>query len=421
MRTTLGATWTLLLGMALLMLGGGLQGTLVALRATLEGYSTLVTGLILAAYYVGYVAGSAAAPRLVRDVGHIRVFAAFCALAAVVVLSMTFLIAAPLWIALRFVSGFCFAGLYVVAESWLNDQSSATQRGALLAVYMLICFGGQGLGQLLLNLADPASVELFMLVAILIALALVPMALASRTAPAPRAAVAVRVTELYRMSPLGVVGVTMSGAISGCLFSLGAVYVARLGFDAAEVASFMAAAILAACLTQLPVGRLSDRVDRRFVLVAACVLSAAAALSAAQDIARGGAWLLPLIGIYGGFSLTLYALNLAHINDQLSDAQMLSASGTIVLLNGAGAAVGPVLVAAIMQKAGNGSFLYLLAAMHISLAAFSLYRIVRRAPVPAPQKSPFVSTPPGTSSSGELFASASHPHQSPTATADEDS
>jgi MFS family permease len=407
MRTALTATWTLLIGMALLMLGAGLQGTLVGLRASLEGFPTLLAGVVLAAYYFGYMGGSLMTPALVSSVGHIRVFAALTSLASVLILLQGVFVAPLPWTLLRIASGFCFAGIYVVAESWLNDRVDNEHRGLLLSLYMLVCYAGLGLGQLLLNLADPRSTVLFILVSVLISVAMVPMALTASSAPEFSVPVRVRLRDLFRRSPLGVVGVALSGAVSGCLFSLGALYTGGKGFSTLEVSLFMAAAILAACITQLPVGRISDRMDRRQVVATACLLAALGAIGAwwLADISRAGFFLM--VAVYGGMSLTLYSLSLAHVNDQVPAQERVGASSTLILLNGAGAFVAPIVVAAIMEVAGGDTFLPLLAAMHLLLAGYALYRMTRRAPMPEEQKTPFVGTPPGTSSSGELLGHGS--------------
>ncbi len=409
MRTALAATWTLLLGMALLMLGAGLQGTLVGLRASLEGFPILLAGVMLAAYYLGYMAGSLMTPALVRSVGHIRVFAAFTSLASVLILLQGVFVAPLPWMLVRIVFGFCFAGIYIVAESWLNDRVDNEHRGLLLSLYMLVCYAGLGLGQLLLNLADPRSTVLFILVSILISVAMIPMALTTSSAPEFSVSVParVRLRDLFRSSPLGVVGVAMSGAVSGCLFSLGAIYADGNGFTTFEVSLFMAVAILAGCLTQLPVGRLSDRMDRRKVVITVCLLAALAASGAwgLEEISRAG--FFAMVAAYGGMSLTLYSLSSAHVNDHVPADSRLGASSTLILVNGAGAFIAPILVAAIMQAIGNDAFLPLLAVMHLMLAAYATFRMGRRAPVPEQQKTPFVGTPPGTSSSGELLGHAS--------------
>ena len=407
MRTALAATWTLLLGMALLMLGAGLQGTLVGLRASLEGFPTLLAGIMLAAYYLGYMAGSVMTPGLVNSVGHVRVFAALTSLASVLILLQGIFVAPLPWTLVRILSGFCFAGIYVVAESWLNGRVDNEHRGLLLSLYMLVCYAGLGLGQLLLNVADPRSTVLFILVSILISIAMVPMALTSSSAPAISVPVRVNSRDLFRRSPLGVVGVTVAGAVSGCLFTLGALYADGEGFTTLEVSLFMAVAILAGCVTQLPIGRISDRMDRRKVVIAVCLLAALGAIGAWWLAEVSRLVFFAMVAAYGGMSLTLYSLSSAHVNDHVPADEKLGASSTLILVNGAGAFIAPIVVAAIMQLIGNDVFLPLLAVMHVLLAVYALFRMVRRAPVPGEHKTPFVGTPPGTSSSGELLGHSS--------------
>ena len=389
------------------MLGAGLQGTLVGLRASLEGFPTLLAGIMLAAYYLGYMAGSVMTPGLVNSVGHVRVFAALTSLASVLILLQGIFVAPWPWTLVRILSGFCFAGIYVVAESWLNGRVDNEHRGLLLSLYMLVCYAGLGLGQLLLNVADPRSTVLFILVSILISIAMVPMALTSSSAPAISVPVRVNSRDLFRRSPLGVVGVAVAGAVSGCLFTLGALYADGEGFTTLEVSLFMAVAILAGCVTQLPIGRISDRMDRRKVVIAVCLLAALGAIGAWWLAEVSRLVFFAMVAAYGGMSLTLYSLSSAHVNDHVPADEKLGASSTLILVNGAGAFIAPIVVAAIMQLIGNDVFLPLLAVMHVLLAVYALFRMGRRAPVPGEHKTPFVGTPPGTSSSGELLGHAS--------------
>lgn len=402
MRAALAATSALLSGMSLLMLGAGLQATLIGVRATLEGFPTAVTGAVMACYYLGYIGGSLAAPNLVRRVGHIRVFAALTAVASATILTQSVLVGPVVWGGLRAVSGFCFAGIYVVAESWLNDRADNRTRGALLAVYMVVIYFGLGLGQFLLNAADPRGHELFTLIAVLISLAVVPMALSAQRAPEFALPQRVTFRELLQVSPLGTVGVLVSGAVSGTLFSLGAVYAVASGFDEPGVAAFMACGILPSVLVQLPVGRWSDRVDRRAVLVAMSVLAALAAVTALY-LSSGNLVLFAIaVAACGGLSLTTYAVCVSHINDHLRSAQMVAASGTVILVNGAGAVVGPLLVSGAMQLTGAGAYFGGLAALHLLLAGYALWRRQRVAPIPAEEKAPFVGAPPQAAPTGRL-------------------
>lgn len=387
-------TWPLLAGMLMLMLGSGLQGTLLGLRATLEGFSTLVTGLVMSCYYVGYVLGAIGTPGLVQRVGHIRVFAAFSATASVTILLQGVLVDPLTWGSLRLVSGFCLAGIFVVAESWLNSHASNQNRGGLLSIYMLVLYVGLGSGQFLLNVADPEGTRLFILISVLISLAVVPLSLSQTQSPAYAASLAVRYAVLIRGSPLGVAGVMVSGVISGALFSMGPVYAHLIGLSAADTATFMGVSILTAVFTQLPIGRWSDRVDRRTVLVAICTTGCIVALLACAFGAHTRLLLYVLAACFGGIALTLYSLAVAHINDQLEPAQMIGASGGVVLLNGMGAAAGPTVVAWAMDTFGASAYFFVLAMLAGLLALYGLYRKRHHDPVPVAQKVAFVSTQP---------------------------
>jgi len=410
-REALSANSALLFGMALLTLGAGLQATLLGVRATLEGLSTFVTGAVMAAYYAGFVIGSVAAPALVKRVGHIRVFAALTATAAATILVQGMFVGAWQWGLLRAVSGVCFAGIYVVAESWLNDRADQRSRGVLLAAYMVVIYGGLGAGQLLLNLADPLGHELFILIGVLISIAVVPMALTAQRAPEFALPRRVSFRELLSISPLGAAGALFSGAAAGTLFSLGPVYAASSGLDTSAVALFMASSILPAVVLQLPLGRLSDRVDRRNVLIG-IALSAAVAAAAAGQLAAGSPVFFLAIAAYGGLSLTMYAVCLAHVNDHLQPAQMVAASATVLLANGIGSVLGPVAVSAAMQLAGPGAFFVSITVLHATFALYAAWRKRKTDAIRNPEKVRFVSAPPQVAPTGRLAAPEAKPADS---------
>jgi MFS family permease len=398
----------LLAGMALLTFGAGLQATLLGVRATLEGLSTFATGAVLASYYVGFVIGSRAAPALVRRVGHVRVFAALTAMAAATILVQSLYFGPLPWAGLRAVSGVCFAGIYVVAESWLNDRAEERTRGVLLASYMVVVYVGLGAGQFLLNVSDPSGSVLFSMIAILISLAVVPIALTAQRAPDFALPRRVSFRELLAISPLGTAGALFSGATAGTLFTLGPVYAARSGFDTAAVATFMACSILPAIVLQLPLGRLSDRVDRRTVLMA---ISIGAAIAAAVALQLGSASpsLFVAVAAYGGLSLTAYAVVLAHVNDHLHPTQMVAASATVLLANGIGSIVGPVVVSAAMQLFGPAAFFVSVIVLHTSFALYAAWRKHTTDAVPRPEKARFVSASPQVAPTGRLAAPEAKP------------
>jgi MFS family permease len=386
--------WPLFLGMGVLMLGAGLQSTLLGLRATLDGFPTSVTGVIMSCYYVGYVAGTFIAPPLLRQVGHIRVFAALAAIASVAILVQGLFVNPVTWGAMRLVSGVSFAAIYVVAESWLNDRASRSNRGRLLAVYMVVLYVGLGAAQFLLILSDPRTPTPFMLVSVLISLAMVPIVISAQQLPERAGPRKVHLFELYRDSPTGVVGVVVSGLISSIIFSMGPVYARLSGLDTTRVATFMAVSILAAVATQYPVGRLSDRMDRRTVIAGVCTLTmlVAGSIVAFRNIPH--ALFLALAALFSGFALTLYSLSVSHVNDKLEPAQMVAASSSLLLLNGAAAAVGPTLAGTLMAVFGPTAYFSTLAILSAALAIHDLWRKSRRKPVAPSQKGPFIRVQP---------------------------
>ncbi len=388
------STWPLLLGMAVLMLGAGLQGTLLGLRATLEGFPALLTGAIMSCYYVGYVLGTVIALPLVRQIGHIRVFAALAAVASMSILVQGSFVNPLVWGAMRLVSGICFAGIYVVAESWLNDRASRANRGRLFAVYMLILYLGLGAAQFLLIVSNPLTPGPFMLVSVLISLAMVPIMVSAQQLPERSVPRKVSLPALYRNSPLGMVGVTVSGLISATIFSMGPVYARLNGLTTTQVAIFMAVSILAAAVTQYPVGRLSDRMDRRTVIAAVCTLATLVAGSIVAFPAMPHAPFLTLAALFSGLVLTLYSLCVSHVNDKLEPTQMVAASSALLLLNGTAAAIGPVLAGGLMATFGPRAYFATLAALTGVLAIYDLWRKSRREPVPPAQKGPFVGAQP---------------------------
>ncbi len=380
--------------MGVLMLGAGLQSTLLGLRATLEGFPAPVIGIVMSCYYIGYVLGTVIAPYLLRQVGHIRVFAALAAVASVAILIQGGFVNPVAWSAMRLISGMCFAGIYVVAESWINDRASRANRGRLFAVYMLVLYGGLGAAQLLLIVSNPLTPIPFMLVSVLISLAMVPIVLSAQALPERALPRKVRLPELYRNSPLGVVGVTVSGVISAIIFSMGPVYARLRGLETGGVAAFMAVSILAAVVTQYPVGRLSDRMDRRTVIAMVCTLATLVAGSIVVFPQMPHSVFLALAALFSGLVLTLYSLSVSHVNDKLEPAQMVAASSALLLINGVAAALGPILLGSLIAAFGPPAYFATLAALTGTLAIYDLWRKSRRTPVPPSQKGPFIGAQP---------------------------
>ena len=394
MYSALMAAWALLLGMAFIMLGNGLQGTLLGLRATLEGFSTTVTGFVMTGYFIGFLLGSTIAPKIVQRVGHIRVFAALASLASASALVHAVIIDPWVWGTMRIVTGFSYAGLYVVAESWLNDRATNETRGQILSIYMVVTYGGMTAGQFLLNVGDPSGFDLFVLISVMVSLALVPISLTATSAPTFDAPTPVSLRRLYSISPLGVVGGLATGLANGVIFGMGAVYGKAAGMSNAEISMFMGLVLLGGMLMQWPVGRISDFLDRRKVIVG--VTSLATLLAAvAGTVSDLPLWaLLTLTFLFGGMTLPMYSLCGAHLNDFLNPRQMVAASSSFVLVNGLGSILGPTSGSIAIQAVGPKGFFLWLALVHCFIALFALWRMTRRASVPVEDQGQFVSMPP---------------------------
>lgn len=389
MRKTLLNTWALFLGMGLIMLGNGLQGTLLGIRATLEGFDTSVTGLVMSGYFIGLIAGCYAVPRLIAKVGHVRVFGALASLASISILIHGVWVDPFLWWAMRLVTGFSYAGLYIVTESWLNDAADNDSRGQMLSIYMIISLGGLAGGQFLLNLASPEHIELFILSSLLISLAVVPILVSANRGPTLTSSESVSILQLYRVSPLGVFGMFASGVCMGAFFGMGSVYTTNLGFSVKEVALFMSSLIIGGFLCQYPLGWLSDRYGRRKVILTACTLGGLLAFYAAANPSQGIPFFLIAI-LIGGMVMPLYALCGAHVNDYLSPIQMVAASGTLVLVNAIGATMGSPIAAVAMDIFGPSAFYSTMAATMMLVVAFTLWRSTRRAEHTVEERGDFV-------------------------------
>lgn len=382
MNTRMGAAGALLLSMGLLMMGNGLQGTLIALRASLEGFSTQVTGLLMSIYFVGFLAGSTLTPKVVARVGHVRVFAALASLASSTVVLHPLFIDAWFWCGLRLVSGFCIAGLFVVAESWLNEVASNATRGRLLSLYVVVTMAAMASGQMLLNLADPGRFDLFILITVLVSLALLPVLLSVSPAPVFTAPEHLSLRALYWRSPLGLVGCVGTGLSTGAVMGMGVIYAEQIGLVLGDIALYMGLVYVGSVALQWPIGRLSDAFDRRRVILLVTSLSAAMALLALAVADAVAPVQLAVAFLFGGLSFPLYSLCVAHTNDALTPRQMVAASSHLVLAFGIGAAAGPSLAAACMERFGADGYYAYLAVVHLTIGVFALYRMSQRGPVP---------------------------------------
>ena len=384
------SVWALLAGIALLMAGNGLQGSLLGVRAVAEGFSVAVVGVVMSAYFAGFVAGSIATPRLIRRVGHIRVFGALASIASTAVLLHAVAVHPAAWGVLRALTGFCYIGLFIVAESWLNDRATNANRGQLLSVYMIAMTGAMAVGPLLLNLAPATGYGLFILASVLVSLALVPVALTGYSAPPFEQQHRLGLGELARASPLGIAGCLVNGATSGSLIWLAPLYGEEIGMSIEQISILTAAAVMGGTVLVWPVGRLSDRFDRRLVLTATAFLGSAIAALAAFFAAASPLAQIAVVAVVGGLAMPLYSLAVAHTNDHLQPRQMVAASSGLLLANGLGGMVGPAAAGGLMQAVGAGGFFWFPAAAMLGLGLFALYRMTRRAPVPSARQRDFV-------------------------------
>lgn len=369
------ATWALFFGFALLMLGNALQGILVGVRSESEGFGVLVSGLIMAAYFAGFLIGSRYALHLLTTVGHIRVFAALASVASAVVLVQALVVVPGVWVGLRFVFGFCMAGIYVVVESWLNDIVGNESRGRILAIYMVVSMGAFGGGQFLLTVADPSGVALFILASVLVSLSLVPISLSAASAPPMNKPKVMTVRDLLDIVPTGLLTSFFVGAAAGTLIGIGPVYAASVNLPTERIALFTAAPSVGAVLAQFPIGWLSDRVPRRGVIFGVSAAAAALCLVLTQ-VEPGSSVMMILMGVLGGLVFPLYGLSVAYTNDWLPPERIVGASGALIRVNGTGALVGPVVSTLLMSRISNNLFFWALAAAHLVIAAYVAWRIV---------------------------------------------
>ena len=383
----------LLLSTAILIAGNGLITTLLPVRAEIEGFGTFQIGALGAAYFAGFVAGCVGGPRMIGRVGHIRTFAALSSVAAAAALAHALLLDPATWWLLRFVVGLCFAGLYVVIESWLNDQAPSASRGAVLSTYTLVHFGALTAGQFLLTAHEPAVFAPFAIVAILLGLALVPVTLTRAKSPLPPETLGLDIPRLWRLSPVGFVGCLTVGFVNGSFWSLGPVFAGRSGLGVGDLVWFMAGATLAGALAQWPFGRLSDRIDRRFVIaaVAVCAAGAGAALGLWRE--PSPVLLVVLASSFGGFAIPLYAVSVAHANDRVEGGEFVTVAGGLLLLFGSGAALGPLAASALMAAAGPGGLFLFTSCAHAALAAFTLLRVAARPRRRGEERAGFVAVP----------------------------
>ncbi len=365
---------SLLLAVALLLTGNGLQITLLPLRGSAEGFGTFMLGIIASAYYVGFVSGCLLSPHLILRAGHIRAFTAMVAVAAALTLAYALAPNPVAWTLFRMLTGFCLAGFYLVIESWLNDGATNETRGRVMSAYVVVNFIAITIGQMLVTLYPVEEAGTFMVAAILSALAIVPVALTRSAQPAPITMVRFKPGQLYQAAPVALVASFTVGVGNGAFWGLAPLSAEGSGLAVDQVALFMAMAVLAGALAQWPLGRLSDRIDRRLVLLATLVGAAAAGLALWYATASD-AMLIAFGVLFGAMALPAYSLAAAHAYDKTHASDMVATAATILLANGVGSVIGPIVAAAFMAAGGPRALFLFTAIAQALLAIYVFYRM----------------------------------------------
>ena len=391
-------SWALFLGYSLLVIAHGLQGNLLGVRAVLEDFNIVATGVVMSGYFIGYFFGANIVPNLVGKVGHIRVFAAFASIASLSILIHALIVNPYIWVIGRFLTGLSMISIFVVVESWLNDRATNKSRGKVLSIYMIITFIGIGLGTLLLNFEDPKKYEPFILVSLLLSIALIPILLTKRKPPTFKKTTSIKIKELYKISPLATFSMLCTGFIHPVIFTLGSVYGALMNFSVLEISLYLFLITIAGALFQWPIGYLSDKFDRRLIIIITSLLSAILAILCFfsvtkspdfinlssdwkilfQHIANHRMYFYIFISLYAGLCLPLFSLNLAYVNDFLPKEKFVSAGAGLQLIFGMSAMVAPFLCSLFMKNLGpNGLFLFLFI-FQLLIVIFGIYRITIR-------------------------------------------
>ena len=342
MVSVLSSAWALLLGMCLLMVGNGMQGTLLGIRGNIEGFSTFHMSIVMSAYFVGFLGGSRMAPGMIRRVGHVRVFAALASLISAVMIIYPTFPNTIVWSLGRVLIGFCFSAVYVTAESWLNNAATNDNRGKALSLYMIVQTLGIVLAQALLLTADPSGFVLFVIPSVLVSVAVTPILLSISPTPAFETTKPMSLRALIGFSPLGCVGMFLLGGVFSAQFGMASVYGAEAGLTVAQISTFVAMFFVGAVILQYPIGWVSDRMDRRTLIVIVSVVGGGGSV---LGMLMGHVFPVLLVSAFvvGGMSNPLYSLLIAHTNDFLEHEDMAAASGGLIFINGLGAITGPII------------------------------------------------------------------------------
>jgi MFS family permease len=384
MNKILKNSWALFLGMGLIMLAHGYQGSLLGVRAVKEEFSLTATGFMLSGYYVGYFIGARTITNFVSRVGHIRVFAAFASIASIVVLMHSIFVNPLTWFILRVVTGVSMVSIYTIAESWLNDRSSNKNRGSILSIYMIVLYGSMAIGMFFLNFSSPINFQPFILISLFMSLALIPILLTKKKAPTFKKITGMSLSELYKVSPLGMVGSLFYGTAQSALFSLLAVYAASMNFSILEISIVTFLVAISGALSQWPIGKFSDTFDRRRVIIyttfaaaffALCAIFASGSMFYDGMLGSSKKWFYIFIVLFAFASLPMFAIIFAHTNDYIPKEKFVAAGAGLQFAFGLGAISGPFLCSMLMNVIGpNGYFIFLIF-FHGIIGVFGIYRM----------------------------------------------
>ncbi|RCS23674.1 MFS transporter [Phyllobacterium salinisoli] len=385
--------FALLCGTAFLLAGSGLHGLLLPLRGGSEGFAVSSLGLLGTAWAGGFITGCVLAPRLVRRVGHVRAFGFFASSAAVIALLTGLFIDSTVWIVLRAFTGFSMAGAFMVIESWLNERATNETRGQIFGLYMMVNYGAVMSGQMIVATGDIHTQSLFMVTGIFLCLALIPTAISTASSPKPLSEVQLDLKALYKNSPVSFVSCILIGVANGAWGTLGAVFGAGSGIDTTMIALMVSFTILAGAFTQIPVGRFSDRIDRRFVLAGVAGASSLVGLAIFFIAPTNATAILIMTALYGGLAYALYPVAVAHANDFAASENFVKISGGLLLLYGFGTMIGPLLAALAMEYLWPSALFAVTALAHLSITAYAIVRSRQRAALPTAEKDSFQTLP----------------------------
>jgi MFS family permease len=377
-------SWALFLGMSFIMLAHGYQGSLLGVRAVQEEFGLLATGFMLSGYYVGYFIGAKTIPSFILRVGHIRVFAAFASMASIVILFHSIFIHPLTWFILRVITGISMVSIYTIAESWLNDRATNKNRGSVLSIYMIVLYGSMAIGMFFLNFSKPENFQPFILVSLFMSLALIPILLTKRKAPTFKKITGMTLKELYKTSPLGMVGSLFYGTVQSALFSLLAVYATSMNFTIFEISVVTFLLAISGAIAQFPIGKLSDKFDRRLVIVyatfgaaffALCAIFASRQMYLPGDLATSKLWFYIYLILFSFCSLPMFAIIFAHTNDFIPKEKFVAAGASLQFAFGLGAISGPFLCSVFMNLMGSNGYFIFLIIFHSLIGIFAIHRM----------------------------------------------